>query len=42
MSIEIAIPYYNEEQNIFKLIKLLKNKINRNYKKIIIDDCQKI
>jgi dolichol-phosphate mannosyltransferase len=41
MSIGIIIPCYNEEQNIFKLIKALKNKINRNYKIVIIDDSKK-
>jgi len=38
MTIGIVIPCYNEEKNIFKLIKQLKNKIKRNHKIIIIDD----
>ena len=41
MTIGIIIPCYNEEQNIFKLIKQLKNKINRDHKIIVIDDSQK-
>jgi dolichol-phosphate mannosyltransferase len=41
MTIGIIIPCYNEEQNIFKLIKQLKNKINGDHKIIIIDDSQK-
>lgn len=41
MSIGIIIPCYNEEQNIFNLIKALKNKIIRNYKIVIIDDSKK-
>jgi dolichol-phosphate mannosyltransferase len=41
MSIGIIIPCYNEEQNIYKLIKQLKDKIKNNYVIIIIDDSQK-
>jgi dolichol-phosphate mannosyltransferase len=41
MTVGIIIPCYNEEQNIFKLIKQLKNKINGDHKIIIIDDSQK-
>jgi dolichol-phosphate mannosyltransferase len=41
MSIGIVIPCYNEEENIFKLIKSLKNKIKRNCKIVIIDDSRK-
>ena len=41
MAIGIIIPCYNEEQNIFKLINQLKNKIKRDYKIIVIDDSQK-
>ena len=38
MTIGIIIPCYNEEENIFKLIKQLKNKIKKNYKIVVIDD----
>ena len=38
MTIGIVIPCYNEEKNIFKLIKQLKNKIKRDHKIIVIDD----
>jgi dolichol-phosphate mannosyltransferase len=38
MTIGIIIPCYNEEENIFKLIKQLKNKIKKNYRIIIVDD----
>jgi dolichol-phosphate mannosyltransferase len=41
MSIGVIIPCYNEEQNIFKLIKQLKNKIREDYKIIVIDDSEK-
>jgi dolichol-phosphate mannosyltransferase len=41
MSIGVIIPCYNEEQNIYKLIKQLKNKIRSDYIIIIIDDSQK-
>jgi len=36
--IGIIIPCYNEEENIFKLIKQLKNKIKKDYRIIIVDD----
>ena len=38
MSIGIVIPCYNEEKNILKLIKQLKNKIKKDHKIVIIDD----
>ena len=38
MTIGIIIPCYNEEENIFELIKQLKNKIKKNYKIVVIDD----
>jgi dolichol-phosphate mannosyltransferase len=41
MTIGVIIPCYNEEQNIFKLVKQLKNKIRGDYKIIIIDDSEK-
>ena len=41
MTIGVIIPCYNEEQNIFKLIKQLKNKIRGDYKIIVIDDSEK-
>jgi dolichol-phosphate mannosyltransferase len=41
MSIGIVIPCYNEEQNIFKLIKQLKKKIKEDCRIIVIDDSSK-
>ena len=41
MSIGIVIPCYNEEKNIFKLIKQLKIKIKKDCKIIVIDDSKK-
>lgn len=41
MSIGIVIPCYNEEKNIFKLIKQLKKKIKKDCKIIVIDDSKK-
>jgi dolichol-phosphate mannosyltransferase len=41
MSIGIVIPCYNEEQNIFKLIKQLKKKIKDDCRIIVIDDSSK-
>lgn len=38
MSIGIVIPCYNEEKNILKLIKQLKNKIKKDHRIVIIDD----
>jgi dolichol-phosphate mannosyltransferase len=38
MSIGIVIPCYNEEKNILKLIKQLKNKIKKDHIIVIIDD----
>jgi|LakMenEpi03Aug12_release.lakeMendotaPanAssembly.Ray.scaffolds.fasta_scaffold782160_2 dolichol-phosphate mannosyltransferase len=38
MTIGIIVPCYNEEKNIFKLIKQLKNKIKKNYRIIVVDD----
>jgi dolichol-phosphate mannosyltransferase len=38
MSIGIVIPCYNEEKNILKLIKQLKNKIKKDHVIVIIDD----
>lgn len=38
MTIGIIIPCYNKEKNIFKLIKQLKNKINKNYRIVVVDD----
>ena len=38
MSIGIVIPCYNEEKNILKLIKQLKNKIKKDHRIVVIDD----
>lgn len=38
MSIGIVIPCFNEEKNILKLIKQLKNKIKKDHRIVVIDD----